>query len=119
MPVYTHDRLVQLAINEAIRQGVTNIKADHLPENSKPAQIGKYIPDVTGTHSSGTIIVEAESADGLKLTHTTDQFATFYREANRIGGTFIVAVNLADKAAAEVAVKQACDNSTKVLIWTF
>ena len=115
----THDTLVTRAVAQMKQHGMTNIHVDHIARHPQPQQIGRFIPDATSTHARRTIIVEAESQDGLALPHTVEQFKTFHREAARVGGWFVVVVNVADQAAALALVRRVCGEAKNALVWTF
>ncbi len=115
----SHDTLVTRTVAEMKRQGMTNIHADHIAGYPKPEQIGKFIPDTMGAHSRSTVITEAESQEGLALAHTAEQFQTFHREATRIGGWFVVAVNSADETTARTLVRRVCGEAKNAFVWTF
>lgn len=120
MPTLPHTpQLVAASAARLHQTGRTNIKADHLPNFVRPDQIGNYIPDVTGNHPDGFVIIEAESREGLAQTHTADQWRTFHNHAKRVGGYFIASVNLADEAAAKKLLVEVCGNSSNALVWTF
>lgn len=115
----THDRLVQLTVAEMQRQGATSIRADHLTNFSQPAQVGDYIPDVTGYFGNSFTIAEAESTDMLNSEHTTAQWRTFYNAACRMNGYFIAVVAPTDRNAAASLLRNICGNAQNVRLWTF
>ena len=115
----THDALIARAVAQMRQHGVTSILADHLAGHPQPQQIGRFVSDATGSLAGRSVIAEAESQDGLALSHTTEQFQTFHREANRVGGWFVAVVNVADQAAAQALIRRVCGDAKNALVWTF
>lgn len=122
LPVNTsldHDKLVALTAARLVDQSYSRVRASHIARFTACEQIGDYIPDVTGFNGSTLVIVEAESRDGLAQTHTSEQWAAFYRHANRVGGYFIAVVNKSDEVTARALLVQVCGNVANVQVWTF
>jgi hypothetical protein len=115
----SHDRLIELAIRDMQQKGMTRIKADHLPGYTRPDAIQNYIPDATAYHGSQKVVVEAESREGLDLTHTSEQLSAFCSAAQSKGGYFIVVVNAADERSARLLLDSVGANNATTYLWKY
>lgn len=82
-----HDKGVAFWANQLINKGWSIVYSD-LIDNTKPPQIGNYIPDVFGKHGIQEVIIEVETSDSVDLDHTKLQLSVFQvwknQSANRI-----------------------------------
>ncbi len=91
-----HDRMIRLVADRVLNEGHSHIKADiggfEKPEviYQQNTEIG-YKPDVTSTKYT-LYIFEVETEDSIDDPHTEDQWKSFYIEAQRRSGFFIVVV---------------------------
>ena len=114
-----HNRLIQSTVAEMKRQGMSAIRASHIPGFTQPDIIGGYIPDATAQHGTSLCIAEAETADGLADTHTVDQWTAFFNYAVKVGGYFIAVVAKADEVKARILLRQVAKDSPRAILWTF
>lgn len=114
-----HDQLVKNVIDNLIRAGFTDIKADFEGWN-KPEGIHwtsnpniNYIPDIVATKYENVEIFEIETASSINLSHTEEQIKLFYTyaENNKAKFQLVVpkaiandAINLVNKLGLNISI---------------
>lgn len=116
-----HDRMVAEAIRTLREKGYKGIKADHLPNHTQPdtinwkgAQSG-HIPDITAEGTESSLVLEVETADSIRTTHTQDQWKLFDVFSKEHGKHFWVIVPVAAKLEAAAQINQM---GLSAQIWT-
>lgn len=116
-----HDKMIAEAVRVLHEKGYNSIRADHLPSHAQPetiswkgAQSG-HIPDLTANGAQASLVLEVETADSIRTTHTQDQWKLFDAFSKQHGKEFWVIVPATAKLEAATQINQM---GLSAQIWT-